>query len=75
MSIITKGLGSSLLITQGYGQRTSAVIFIDPYCKSISPYSPDENVFMPFTRIGTCLSEIAAKYDTILLWPLQLKTT
>lgn len=76
MSIITKGLGaSSLLITQGYGRRVTITELVDPYCTSISPYAVYEPVYMPFSKIGTCLSEIGSSYDTIKIWLLQPKLT
>ncbi len=74
MSIVTKGLGSPLLITQGYG-TIDVFVLIDPYCEGLSPYSQTADVYQPFTRIGTCLSEIIAQYDTMTLWHLQLKQT
>jgi hypothetical protein len=71
--MITKGLGTNLLITKGLGQMgviPEPTRFIDPYCNACTPYVESAPVARPFTRIGTCLSIV---YDKINTWQLQLK--
>lgn len=36
--IVTKGLGGNLLITQGYGLTSAAVLRYYPYCPAVSVY-------------------------------------
>jgi hypothetical protein len=74
--MITKGLGaSSLLITQGLGRKVTVVVLVDPYCNSMSPYKEHDTVYMPFSKLGACLSELVLNSNIIVVWPSQLKLT
>jgi hypothetical protein len=71
--IITRGLGSNLLITRGYGQGVEPTPIVDPYCQmTANPYEQSEKVYVPYNRIGVCASLLEV-YDKIKLWHLQQK--
>lgn len=72
--MITRGLGTSLLITRGLGNHVTDTL-VDPYCQACSPYENTGPIYQTYPRLGTCLSVIFAAYDKIGIWLLQQKRT